>query len=75
MILDFEERVPDAKPCPFCGCRTIKAETKKWVEEHRVRGVRISCDGCMASVFHYSDDHDYEVSYGKALEKWNRRAE
>ena len=75
MIFDkWEVKVENARPCPFCGCKTIKADKREWVEENHVRGVKISCDECLANVFEYNDDYDYQASFDKALEKWNRRA-
>lgn len=75
---DYEILIPDAKPCPFCGCRYIRTKTAGFYETVGVTVLIIDCMECGCSMAYFSSDEDqgqqpYETAYAGALTKWNRR--
>ena len=62
LITSIEEKEPELKPCPFCGCYKINFYRNG--NSHYAY-----CDNCGGS----SRDNAVKTSREKVIEQWNRR--
>ncbi len=79
-ITDYQKLVEGAKPCPFCGNKYIKTETKERYTEEKVSGSCFECQACGLELWHFKHLPEgklakYETVMDELLNKWNARAE
>lgn len=68
------EGIPDAKPCPFCGCEDIEitnTHTPAYWAECTECGARI--DSQYDETIPWEAEESYIASFRSACEAWNNR--
>ena len=75
---DYEILVGDAKPCPFCGNRSIRTKTAGFYEMLEVSALIMDCPECGCSMTYYARDDGegqkpYDTAFRGCLATWNRR--
>lgn len=56
----------ELKPCPFCGCKTVRLNRCCSFKEIKIRYVIIECGKCGIFIKRANEE--------RAIEAWNRRS-
>lgn len=83
VLWDCDAIAEDAKPCPFCGNRTIITRSREFIEKTGLHGLSYECKKCDMNKWYFpkmSDDSEhrnisYDELYVEALNEWNTRME